>query len=180
MRDIALYGTFHIWKRMCETGGAKVSGGIRRIIVRFLSACEPAESYIGVRRGFFFFFLWFRDDWRGQRNCFQHTGWTHTKLEFQDIFSSGLHGLGQTGVTKHKTNTDDASPICQNPRRLPIALREEAFKAVEEMHALGIIEPSRGLGRTWKSENVFRRAPTKAPNFPPYFYGIAFFCKKED
>ena len=56
MRDIALYGTFHIWKRMCETGGAKVSGGIRRIIVRFLSACEPAESYIGVRRGFFFFF----------------------------------------------------------------------------------------------------------------------------
>ena len=57
MRDIALYGTFHIRKRMCETGGAKVSGGIRRIIVRFLSACEPAESYIGVRRGFFFFFF---------------------------------------------------------------------------------------------------------------------------
>ena len=132
------------------------------------------------QKGIFFFFLWFRDDWRGQRNCFQHTGWTHTKLEFQDIFSSGLHGLGQIGVTKHKTNTDDASPICQNPRRLPIAQREEAFKAVEEMHALGIIEPSRGLGRTWKSENVFRRAPTKAPNFPSYFYGIAFFCKKED
>ena len=172
MCDIALYGTFHIWKRMCETGGAKVSGGIRRIIVRFLSACEPAESYIGVRRGFFF--LWFRDDWRGQRNCFQHTGWTHTKLEFQDIFSSGLHGLGQTGVTKHKTNTDDASPIRQNPRRLPIAQREEAFKAVEEMHALSIIEPSRGLGRTWKSENVFPQSSYKSSKFSFLFLWNCF------
>ena len=99
---------------------------------------------------------------------------THTKLEFQDIFSNGPHDLGQTGVTKHKTNTDDASLICQNPRRLPIAQREEAFKAVEEMHALGIIEPSRGLGRTWKSENVFSQSSYKSSNFSFLFLWNCF------
>ena len=31
MHDMTLYGTFHIWKRMCKTGGVKVSGGVRRI-----------------------------------------------------------------------------------------------------------------------------------------------------
>lgn len=63
-------------------------------------------------------------------------------LEFQDIFSRGPHDLGRTGVTKHKINTGDAPPVRQHPRRLPFAQREEAFKAVEEMHAQGIIEPS--------------------------------------
>ena len=63
-------------------------------------------------------------------------------LEFQDIFSRGPYNLGRTGVTKHQINTGDASPVRQHPRRLPFAQREEAFKAVEEMHAQGIIEPS--------------------------------------
>ena len=59
-------------------------------------------------------------------------------LKFQDIFSRPLD-LGRTGVTKHKINTGDASPVRQHPRRLPFAQREEAFKAFEEMHAQGII-----------------------------------------
>ena len=63
-------------------------------------------------------------------------------LEFQDIFSRGLHDLGWTGVMKHKNNTGDASPVCQHPRRLPFTQWEEALKAVEEMYAQGIIKPS--------------------------------------
>lgn len=63
-------------------------------------------------------------------------------LEFQDIFSRGPHDLCRTGVTKHKINTCDAPPVPQHPRRLPCAQREEAFKAVKEMHAQGMIEPS--------------------------------------
>ena len=39
-------------------------------------------------------------------------------------------------------------PLRQNLRRLPIAQQEEAFKAVEEMHAQGIIEP---LASPWAS-----------------------------
>ena len=61
-------------------------------------------------------------------------------LKFEDIFSSRPYDLSQTGVTKHKINTGDAPPVHQNPRRLPIAQWEGAFKAVEEMHAQGIIE----------------------------------------
>ena len=63
-------------------------------------------------------------------------------LVFQDIFSRGPHDLSRTGVRKPKINTSDASSVGQHPRRLPFAQEEEEFKAVEEMHAQGIIEPS--------------------------------------
>ena len=51
----------------------------------------------------------------------------------------------------HKISTGDASPVRQHPRRLPFAQREEAFKAVEEMHGQGIIEP---LATPWASPVV--------------------------
>ena len=35
-------------------------------------------------------------------------------LKFPDIFSRGPHDLGQTGVTKHKINTGDASLYVNN------------------------------------------------------------------
>ena len=63
-------------------------------------------------------------------------------LELQDIFSKGPQDLGKTGLAKHEINTGDALPVRQYPRRLPLAQREEAFKAVENMHKQGIIEPS--------------------------------------
>ena len=63
-------------------------------------------------------------------------------LEFQDIVSKGPQDLGKTGLAKHEINTGDAVPVRQHPRRLPLAQREEAFKAVEDMQKQGIIEPS--------------------------------------
>lgn len=63
-------------------------------------------------------------------------------LEFQDIFSKGPQDLGKTGLAKHEINTGDAVPVRQHPRRLPLAQREEAFKAVKDMQKQGIIEPS--------------------------------------
>ena len=63
-------------------------------------------------------------------------------LEFQDIFSKGPQDLGKTGLAKHEINTSDAVPLRQHPKRLPLAQREEAFKAVEDMQKQGIIEPS--------------------------------------
>ena len=63
-------------------------------------------------------------------------------LEFQDIFSKGPQDLGKTGLAKHEINTGDAVPVRQHPRRLPLAQREEAFKAVEDMQKQDIIEPS--------------------------------------
>ena len=43
---------------------------------------------------------------------------------------------------RNKINTGDAFPVCQHPRRLSFVQQEEAIRAVEEMHAQGIIEPS--------------------------------------
>ena len=63
-------------------------------------------------------------------------------LEFQDIFSKGPQDLGKTGLAKHEINTGVAVPVRQHPRRLPLAQREKAFKAVEDMQKQGIIEPS--------------------------------------
>ena len=63
-------------------------------------------------------------------------------LDFQDIFSKGPQDLGTTGLAKHEINTGDAVPVRQHPRRLPLAQREEAFKAVEDMQKQGIIKPS--------------------------------------
>ena len=67
-------------------------------------------------------------------------------IEFQDIFSKGPQDLGKTGLAKHEINTGDAVSVRQHPRRLPLAQREESFKAVEEMQKQGIIELSGSLG----------------------------------
>ena len=64
------------------------------------------------------------------------------RCEFQDIFSRGPQDLGRTGLAKHVIDTGATAPVRQPPRRLPLAQREEARKAVEEMHQQGIIEPS--------------------------------------
>ena len=61
---------------------------------------------------------------------------------FQDILSKGPQELSKTGLAKHEINTGDAVPVRQHPRRLPLAQREGAFKAVEEMQKQGITGPS--------------------------------------
>lgn len=53
--------------------------------------------------------------------------------EYSDIFSQGSHDLGRTDLIKHKINTGDAPPMRQQPHRLPLAKREEAAKAIQEM-----------------------------------------------
>ena len=63
-------------------------------------------------------------------------------LEFSDVFSEGSHDLGRTDMVKHQINTNGAAPIRQSPRRLPLAKREAATKAIDEMSKQGVIEPS--------------------------------------
>ncbi|CAG2241065.1 unnamed protein product [Mytilus edulis] len=50
--------------------------------------------------------------------------------------------LGSTDLIKHKINTGDATPIKQNPRRLPLAKQEVADREVQRMLDIGVIEPS--------------------------------------
>ena len=63
-------------------------------------------------------------------------------FEFSDVFSEGSHDLGRTDFVQHQINTGVAAPIRQAPRRLPLARREEAASAVQEMYQQGVIEPS--------------------------------------
>ena len=65
-------------------------------------------------------------------------------LRFANVFSEGPHDLGRTDLVKHWINTEGSTPIRQPPRRLPLAKREEAAKAVSEMYEQGIIEPAAG------------------------------------
>ena len=55
---------------------------------------------------------------------------------------TGISGLGRTNVTKHVIKTSGASPINQQPRRVPHAVREEVERQVEQMLDAGVICPS--------------------------------------
>jgi predicted aspartyl protease len=61
---------------------------------------------------------------------------------YQDIFDVGEGSKGRTNIVEHAIDTGSAKPIRQNPRRLPLAKREEARKIIKEMENEGIIEPS--------------------------------------
>ena len=62
--------------------------------------------------------------------------------EFSDVFSTSPHDLGCTDLVKYCINTGEAAPMRQPPRRLPLAKREEAARALKEMQEQDVIEPS--------------------------------------
>ena len=75
-------------------------------------------------------------------------------LENADLFSKSTDDLGQTGMVQHKIDTGTSMPIRQPPRRLPLAQREEADNAVQDMYKQGLIEPSES---PWASPIVLVR-----------------------
>ena len=56
-----------------------------------------------------------------------------------DVFSSDLR---RTDTVKHRIITGSAKPIKQPPRRLPLAKRDVACQAVDDMLKHEVIEPS--------------------------------------
>ena len=63
-------------------------------------------------------------------------------VQYQDVFACSDTDLGRTGQVTHKIETGDAKPIRQKPRRMPIHMRDEVDKIMENMIDQGIIEPS--------------------------------------
>ena len=82
--------------------------------------------------------------------------------EFSDVFSAGSSDLGCTDLVKHRIDTGEAAPIRQPPRRLPLAKREEAERAIQEMLEHGVIEPS---ASPWSSPIVLVRKKMEVPDF---------------
>ena len=62
--------------------------------------------------------------------------------DYANIFPQGPKDLGQTDLAEHWIDTGDAPPLRRAPRRLPLLKREEAQRAIQEMHQQDLIEPS--------------------------------------
>ena len=58
------------------------------------------------------------------------------------VFSKGDHDVGCAGVTQHKIELHDATPIRQRPRRFPEPVVIEIERQCEELRSLNIIEYS--------------------------------------
>ena len=67
-------------------------------------------------------------------------------LENADLFSKSSDDLGHTDMVRHKIDIGDAVPIRQPPHRMPLAQKEEADQAVQDMSNQGLIEPSESMG----------------------------------
>ena len=62
-----------------------------------------------------------------------------TLLKYRDVFDNKL---GHTSVVTHSIDTGDSPPICQRPRRLPYAYRQDAETQIVEMLEQQVIKPS--------------------------------------
>ena len=86
-----------------------------------------------------------RGIWR--QNFDQLEQWQQGELwkvlsDFMDILALTDNEVGLTHLVQHEIDTRDARTIKTRPRRLPMAHREAANRAVEEMQRDGIIELS--------------------------------------
>jgi len=57
-------------------------------------------------------------------------------------FPRELNSAGNCGILKHVINIKDSNPIKQAPRRIPLHLKEEVNRIIEEMKSQGVIEES--------------------------------------
>ena len=71
-----------------------------------------------------------------------------------DVFAKNDNDLGRTSLVQHDIITNDAAPIRQPPRRIPIGQQEEFDKEIASMLEKGAIEPGQS---PWASPVVLVR-----------------------
>jgi len=79
--------------------------------------------------------------------------------KFEDVFSQEIV-VGNCDVFQHVINVKDSSPIA--PHRIPIQLRGEVDKIIEEMRNKGVIEESQS---PWMSPVVLVKKKNGAMRF---------------
>ena len=72
-------------------------------------------------------------------------------LKHKNVFSKDDYDLGHTNMVFHTIDTGNAKPIKQPPIQVPIAFAGEECKALEKLHAQGVICPSTS---PWSSSTV--------------------------
>ncbi len=83
-------------------------------------------------------------------------------FEYSDIFSTGDHDLGETGLVEHIIDTKDSKPIYQRPYRAEHLKRVVIEKEVNKMIDNDIIEPSNSA---WSSPVVLVTKPDGSIRF---------------
>jgi hypothetical protein len=63
-------------------------------------------------------------------------------VKYSDTFSKDNWDLGLTHLTEHPINTEDAAPVKQRPRRVPLAYADEERNAIEDLMRKGVIRKS--------------------------------------
>ena len=81
---------------------------------------------------------------------------------YSDTFALDACELGTTTLVQHAINTGDHSPIRQQLRRMPFALRQDVDRLVGEMLDQGVIQPS---SSPWASPVVLVRKKDGGPGF---------------
>ena len=66
----------------------------------------------------------------------------HLLCKFADSFSKDEWELGLTHLTSHAIKTEEAAPVKQAPRRVPLAFAADEKKAIEDLKAKGVIRES--------------------------------------
>jgi transposase InsO family protein/predicted aspartyl protease len=61
----------------------------------------------------------------------------------QAVFAKNKNDLGRTNIVQHRINTGNSAPIRQQPRRVPLAKKDEAAEEIQRMLETGVIEPSK-------------------------------------
>ncbi|GBN10299.1 Retrovirus-related Pol polyprotein from transposon 297, partial [Araneus ventricosus] len=96
--------------------------------------------------------------------------------EFQNLFSTCDADVGRCNMTQHRINTGDHPPIKQYPRRLPLAMKEEADNLVKEMVDNRIIEESSG---PWASPIVLVKKKDGSTRFCVDYKKLNEITKKD-
>ena len=81
---------------------------------------------------------------------------------YSDTFALDALELGTTTLVQHTINTGNHSPIRQQLRRMPFALRQDVDRLVGEMLNQGVIEPS---SSPWASPVVLVRKKDRGTRF---------------
>lgn len=79
--------------------------------------------------------------------------------KYANTFSKNDWDIGLTHLTEHAINTEDATPIKQRPRRVPMAYAVEEKKAIEDLMQKGVIQKSTS---PWASPIVLVRKKSGA------------------
>ncbi|PIK33467.1 Retrovirus-related Pol polyprotein from transposon [Apostichopus japonicus] len=62
--------------------------------------------------------------------------------DYADVFARSSADLGYTTVAQHKIDTDNARPVKQPARRVPVQQREVERELLQQMLDAGVVEPS--------------------------------------